>query len=204
MQSNFSLLKYQIPKNIILNTIYSPPYGDMKQCETHFKDLFSKNGKNMKNIVLAGDFNINFLDFETNKNVQDILNLMFRYNMIPLTNKPTRVTRHLANTIDHIITNSVTGHNDFKSAIIKTGLPGHFPIVFAIKTNETTQRPVIKSNYKRSYCEKNIDKFKIFCTTEIGMTFERLKTPTKHINTFSISLLTFMTSRSKNRKLKLN
>ena len=36
----------------------------------------------------------------------------------------------------------------------------HFPTVFAIKTNETTQRPVIKSTYKSSYCEKNIDKFK--------------------------------------------
>ena len=36
----------------------------------------------------------------------------------------------------------------------------HFPIVFAVKTHETTQRPVVKSIYKRSYCEKNIDKFK--------------------------------------------
>ena len=65
-----------------------PPNGDMKQCETYFENVFSKNGKNLKNIVLAGDFNINFLDFETNKNVQDFLNLMFRYNMIPLINKP--------------------------------------------------------------------------------------------------------------------
>ena len=147
-------------KNIILNTIYWPPNGDMKQCETYFNDFFSKNGKNRKNIVLAGDFHINFLDFETNKNVQNFLNLMFRYNMIPLTNKPTRVTRHSANATDHIITNSVTGHNDFNSAIIKTDLSDHFPIAFAIKTNETTQRPVVKSTYKRSYCEKNIDKFK--------------------------------------------
>ena len=77
----------------------------MKRCETHFKDVFSKNGKNLKNIVLAGDFNINFLDFETNKNVQDFLNLMFCYNMIPLTNKATRATRQSVNAIEHIITN---------------------------------------------------------------------------------------------------
>ena len=101
----------------------------MKQCETHLKDPFSKNGKNLKNVVLAGDFNINFLDFETNKNVKDFLNLMFRYNMIPLTNKPTRVTKHSVNAIDQIITNSVIGHNDFKSAIIKTDMSDHFPIV---------------------------------------------------------------------------
>ena len=137
--------------------------------------------------------------------MQDFLNLMFCYKMIPLTNKPARVTRHSANAINHIITNSVTGHSDFKSAIIKTDLSDHFPIAFAIKTNETTQRPVVKSTYKRSYCEKNIDKsLKIFFTTEIGTKFKKLKTPTKHINTFSIPLLTFMTSRSQNRKLKLN
>ena len=107
----------------------------------------------MKNIVLAGNFNIN-LDFETNKNVQDFLSLMFHYNVIPLTNKQTQVTRHSAKTIDHIITKSVRDHNGFKSAIIKTNLSDHFPIVFAIKTNETTQRPVVKSIYKGSYCEK--------------------------------------------------
>ena len=65
-------------------------------------------------------------------------------NMIPLTNKPTRVAKHSANAIGHIITNSVIGHNDFKSAIIKTDLPGHFPIAFAIKTNETTQKTTRK------------------------------------------------------------
>ena len=176
----------------------------MKQCETHFKDLFSKNGKYLKNIALAGDFNINFLDFETNKTVQDFLHLMFRYNMIPLTNKPTRVTKHSANAIDHIITSSVTGHNDFKSAIIKTGLPDRFPIVFAIKTNEATQRPVVKSTYKALTVKKILTNLKILYTTEIGITCKKLKTTIKHINTFSMSLLTFMTIRSQNRKLKLN
>ena len=74
--------------------------------------------------------------------------------MILLINKPTRVTRHSGNAIDHFITNSVTDENDFKSAIIKTDLSDHFLIVFAIKTNETTQRPVAKSTYNHSYCEK--------------------------------------------------
>ena len=64
----------------------------MKECETHFNNTFKTNDKILKNIVLAGDFNINSLDFETNKKVQDFLNLMFCYNMISLTNKPIRVT----------------------------------------------------------------------------------------------------------------
>ena len=48
-------------KNIILNTIYSPPDSDMKQCKAHFKDLFAKYAKNFKNIVLAQDSSIKFL-----------------------------------------------------------------------------------------------------------------------------------------------
>ena len=59
----------------------------MKQCETYFQDVFSQKGKNLKNIVLAEDFNIKFLDFKTNKNLQDFLDLMFRYKMILLTKK---------------------------------------------------------------------------------------------------------------------
>ena len=45
-------------KNIVLNTIYRPPNGDMKQRDTHFKDVFSKDGKNLRNIILAGDFDL--------------------------------------------------------------------------------------------------------------------------------------------------
>ena len=72
----------------------------------------------------------------------------------------TFITRHSANTIDYIIINSVTGHNDFKSVIIKTDLSDSFSIVFAFKTNEITPKIVVQSTYKCSYCEKNIDNFK--------------------------------------------
>ena len=85
---------------------------------------------------------------------------MFNYNMIPLTNKPTRVNKRSENAIDHIITRPVTDHNDFNSAMIKTDLADDFPIAFALKINETIQKPVVKCTYKRSYYEKNIDKLK--------------------------------------------
>ena len=55
-------------------------------------NYFQKNGKNLKNIALAGDLNIKFLDFKANKSAQDFLNLKFCYNMIPWTNISTGVT----------------------------------------------------------------------------------------------------------------
>ena len=40
-----------------------------------------------KEIILAGDFNINLLDFDANKKVQNFVNLMFRSGMIPAINE---------------------------------------------------------------------------------------------------------------------
>ena len=77
----------------------------------------------------------------------------------------------------------------------------------AIKSNETTQRPVVKSTYKRSYYEKRTNKFKILYTTEIGMTLKKIviNIVLKNIAyKYFLSLLTFITIHFENRKLKLN
>ena len=48
--------------------------------------------------------------------------------------------------------------------------------------------------------KKILAHLKILCTTKIRKTLKKLKTPTKHINTFSISLLT---SRSQKLEVKV-
>ena len=80
----------------------------------------------------------------------------------------------------------------------------HFPIVFAIKSNETTtQRPVLKYTYKHSYYEKNIDKFKNTLRNRNWNDFKKLKTAINHVNTFSISLLTFTTCCSQKAEVNV-
>ena len=46
-------------RNTIFNVVYRPPNEDAKISELFYKDLFSKNSKNLKNMILAGYFNIN-------------------------------------------------------------------------------------------------------------------------------------------------
>ena len=122
-------------KNVILNTIYTPPNGDIETCENYFKNLFAKNSTVNKHIVLASDFNLNVLDFENNKEVQKFINLMFRYGMIPTINKPTRVTANTATVIDHIITNVIID-TDFKTGILKNCISYHFAIMLAFEIGE--------------------------------------------------------------------
>ena len=61
-------------KNIILNTIYRPSNGDKETSENYFKNLFANNDSMNKYIILAGDFNVNVLDFENNKKVEHASN----------------------------------------------------------------------------------------------------------------------------------
>ena len=124
-------------KNIVLNVVYRPPDGDLHVTETFLRKILSENNKANKTLFLAGDFNINALDYEINKKVQNFVNLVFEFSMISTINKPTRVTSYTATAIDNIITNSIFD-NDFESAIIKTDVSDHFPIIFTTKLKTTS------------------------------------------------------------------
>ena len=82
----------------------------------------------IQHIVLAGEFNLNMLDFESNKKVQSFINPMFRYDMIPTINKPKRVTANTATAIDHIIANVMLDIN-FKTGILKRYISDHFATI---------------------------------------------------------------------------
>ena len=143
-------------KNIILNTIYRPSNGDIKICENHFK-----NDTLNKHIVLAGDFNLNVLDFESNKKIENFINPMFCYGMIPNINKSTRVTANTATAIDHIVTN-VTIETDFKAGILKSCISDHFAIMLAFRTSE--KKICNKSEqhiHKQIFKETSIESFRL-------------------------------------------
>ena len=95
-------------KNIILNLTYRPPNGDVKEFEKHLNKILSTNDILKKEVIMDGDFNMNLLDFEQNKKVQNFLNIMFVHSMMRVINKLTRVTKNTATAIDHIFINSVT------------------------------------------------------------------------------------------------
>ena len=105
----------------------------------------------MKHMVLVEGFNMNVLDYEDNRKVKSFLELMYQLNLMPTTSKPTRVGRNSATAIDYMITNYVLTC-DFKIAILKTYLKGHFPILIALKNGGPSQQhSKTKHKCKRSY-----------------------------------------------------
>ena len=49
--------------------MYRPPNDDMTVFEKFCENLLSVNNKTSKNIIFAGDLNINVLGYESNKKV---------------------------------------------------------------------------------------------------------------------------------------
>ena len=109
---------------------------------------------------IVGDLNLNVLDYEKNKKVKNFFNLMFQHNLIPIINKPTRITKRNATAIDHIITNSYLSSN-IETGIIKTDVSDHFPIFLIAKKTEISVYPTTTKIQKRIINDKSILKFNI-------------------------------------------
>ena len=119
-----------------INVLYRPPSGKIEPFEKFLNKLLSSVQNSNKNLHIAGDFNLNLLDHDSNKKVHDFLNIIYRNSMIPTINKPTRVTRKTATAIDHILTNCFID-GTFKTAIFKSDISDHFPICFIIPSMKT-------------------------------------------------------------------
>ncbi|XP_065645407.1 uncharacterized protein LOC136075893 [Hydra vulgaris] len=115
---DFELLTVEVlndaSKNVILHVIYRPPSGNIKAFSKHFKGLITKKDTYGKLIYCVGDLNLDFLDYENNKNVRNLTNIIFQNGFIPTINKPTRITKNSATLINQIII------NNFKNIKVKT------------------------------------------------------------------------------------
>ena len=67
---NSNEMHHEKDKNILFSVMYRPQNGDMTVFEKFCENLLSANDKTSKNIIFAGDLNINVLDCESNKKVQ--------------------------------------------------------------------------------------------------------------------------------------
>ena len=105
---------------------------------------------------MAGDFNMNLLDFEQNKKVQNFLNIMFGHSMMPVM---LRVNNNTATAIDHFFINSVTTTR-FKTGIIKSDISDHFPIFFVADYNIHIKQTKERFIFRRDLSDNSVEKFK--------------------------------------------
>ena len=137
MESVSVELSWKKNPNISINVLHRSPKGLTEPFEKFLNCIFHKTKKSNKNFHIAEDFDLNVLDHDNCKKVENFLNLLYQNNMIPIINKTKKaVTKKTATTIDHIITSCFVDTN-FKPAIFKSDISDHiiFPFVFFI-TND--------------------------------------------------------------------
>ena len=149
---------YRKSRIIVITATHRRPKGNKNLFKDFCKDFLYKQEMSNKAAFLLGDFNLNALDYDTNKVVKTFFNLVFQNGFLPLIQRPTRITRTNAIAIHHILTNRVT-ENKIQSGIIKTDISDHFPIITFFKTNETCSLEKTKF-IKRDISSENIDTFK--------------------------------------------
>ena len=91
--------------------------------------------KEDKTIVLLGDFNIDLLKYDTNKDSTPFLDLMYTNFLLPYVTTPTRVTSHSETLIDNIFSNKI--EDDLISGNIITTRSDHYGQFLLQKKHKT-------------------------------------------------------------------
>ena len=98
-------LLFENRNNTIFNVLYRQPEGQIEPFDKFLKEIFWPIKSSNKQFHVVGDFNLDVLDYEICKKVQEFFNIISEKGMIQIRNKSTRVTNETATAINHILTN---------------------------------------------------------------------------------------------------
>ena len=146
-------------KNKIIGCIYKHPNVPVAEFTSDFiTPLLEKLSCDKKEIILMGDFNINVLKCDSDKDTTDFIDTMYTSSLYPTINTPTRITTTSKTLIDNIF------YNDFTKKIstgnILTSISDHLTQYLLI----SNQTEVSQNNSKKE--TPKIRKFNMKCFLE--------------------------------------
>jgi len=140
------VLQGKFHNNIVV--IYRPPNANIAVFTDTYNKLMTKLSKEKCVTYVAGDFNINLLNYETHNDTNCFLNTAFEHHHYPVITRPTRFGDTRSTLIDNIFTNNPSC--DYVAGLFITDLSDHLPI-FYIASNKlhvnckTTRQKEIRS-----------------------------------------------------------
>ena len=153
----------------LLCAIYRPPSASHDLFNnTFFNEIIPKIPSNCSPIFV-GDFNLNLFNPYNKSSIEEFMNNMFSLNFFPVITRPTRLNENINSIIpfslvDHIWCNFKHGFCHI-SAVIKTAITDHFPVLYMFKlklsnTVKTIKFRLIKQNNMNDFIgELNAEAF---------------------------------------------
>jgi len=143
--------------SIILISMYRPPNTDLAKFNLKFNRLLEIISlETRKNIIVAGDFNIDLLKYEQHQNTEQFLNCLHTNTLLPTITRPTRITEYTSTLLDNIFVNCFE-HLKY-SFIIYDDMSDHLPTVLHIDFDHNLV-PIPRSVHKRTYKKENFSDF---------------------------------------------
>lgn len=143
----------------IIGTFYRPPNQNLPLFNIAYTTLLDKivSEKNTK-CVIAGDFNINLLNYDTHRETENFLNETFSHYFYPTTTHPTRFSHTNSTLIDNIFINNVT--DDYLNGILISDISDHLPVFYVSKENFVNHcSPQYVTSRYRDINDSNLNKF---------------------------------------------
>lgn len=127
----------------VIASIYRAPTGDInhflniiEDALSHVMTYFDPNIE----IILAGDFNVNFADIECSR-AMDVVGLLASYGLQRTVNFPTRKTDKTETCIDNIFTTTEI----YQVTASKISISDHKPIILTVMGSGKTERePIVR------------------------------------------------------------
>ncbi|CAG2201688.1 unnamed protein product [Mytilus edulis] len=134
-----------------LTKVYRPPSSLINWIDEFEKEITTAINHN-SDIILVGDFNIDFL--KPNKQPQKWLSLLETYNLNQIIQEATRVTPDSSTLIDHVyVTNKDL---ILESHVAKFSISDHYPVCLTRKEKNSTY---IKKDIHTTISYRNFKKF---------------------------------------------
>ncbi|XP_065652891.1 uncharacterized protein LOC136080205 [Hydra vulgaris] len=119
-------------KNSIIGCVYRPPSGKIRSFKDFIEKSILKTNNEKKNLFILGDINLNALTYQKFPKTKSFFDMLYKYNVLSVINKPTRVNRTSATAIDNIFINNLL-ETSYEAGIFKKDISDHFPIYITIK-----------------------------------------------------------------------
>ena len=99
---------------------------------------------------------MDILKYNTMESIRKFYQTFENQNIIPLINRPTRVTNNTASIIDNILSNN---YNNSKNYIICNSITDHFLIIKSIQKTDITYKNATNTYHRRKFNTDNINHF---------------------------------------------
>ena len=104
IESTFIEILNKKQKNLIIGCVYKHPKHEVKDfTNNHMMPLLDKLSNENKDITIMGDFNVNLINCNDDKN--NFLDTMLSHSFLPFIATPTRITRNAKTLNDSILYN---------------------------------------------------------------------------------------------------